>query len=58
MKVIDQLKICAILLLCINAFKFRKDPLPDAFDYLSNIDPSIIQSVRYASTNNFVGKVI
>ena len=32
--------------------------LPNGFDYLANIDPTIIQSVRYASTFNFVGEVI
>jgi D-alanyl-D-alanine dipeptidase len=30
--------------------------LPDEFVYLRDIDPSIIQDIRYASANNFVGR--
>src|SRR6478609_2362285 len=30
-------------------------PLPGGFVYLRDIDPSIIQDIRYATTNNFVG---
>lgn len=33
-------------------------PLPLNFVYLKDIDPTIIQSVRYATKNNFVGQVI
>src|ERR1700754_2307859 len=29
--------------------------LPGAFAYLRDIDPSIIQDIRYATSNNFVG---
>ena len=32
--------------------------LPKGFDYLANIDSSIIQSVRYATKHNFVGEPI
>lgn len=32
--------------------------LPDGFVYLSDIDSSILQSVRYAGSNNFIGKPI
>lgn len=34
------------------------NPFPQGFDYLSNIDPSILQASRYATTSNFVGEVI
>jgi zinc D-Ala-D-Ala dipeptidase len=30
--------------------------LPDGFAYLRDIDPSIIQDIRYAGSNNFVGR--
>src|SRR5690242_1951321 len=30
-------------------------PLPGGFVYLRDIDPTIIQDIRYASANNFVG---
>src|SRR5689334_18778773 len=30
-------------------------PLPGGFVYLRDIDPSIIQDIRYATSNNFVG---
>ena len=31
-------------------------PLPGGFVYLRDIDPSIIQDIRYAGANNFVGR--
>ncbi|HKA71085.1 MAG TPA: M15 family metallopeptidase [Xanthobacteraceae bacterium] len=31
-------------------------PLPENFVYLRDIDPSIAQDIRYASSNNFVGR--
>ncbi len=34
----------------------RAGNLPGAFVYLREIDPSIIQDIRYASSNNFVGR--
>jgi D-alanyl-D-alanine dipeptidase len=30
--------------------------LPGGFVYLRDVDPSIIQDIRYASSNNFVGR--
>jgi D-alanyl-D-alanine dipeptidase len=30
--------------------------MPDSFAYLRDIDPSIIQDIRYAGSNNFVGR--
>src|SRR5215831_17529653 len=30
--------------------------LPGGFIYLRDIDPSIIQDIRYATSNNFVGR--
>ncbi len=34
------------------------DCLPDDFVYLSNIDPSIQQDIRYARSHNFIGRPI
>ncbi|MBR1235656.1 M15 family metallopeptidase [Bradyrhizobium sp. AUGA SZCCT0177] len=34
----------------------RAQALPGGFVYLRDIDPSIIQDMRYATSNNFVGK--
>lgn len=31
---------------------------PDGFDYLRNIDLSILQSPRYATPYNFIGDII
>jgi len=33
-------------------------PLPEGFVYLSDIESSILQDIRYASDNNFVGKPV
>ncbi len=33
-------------------------PLPAGFVYLRDIDPTIIQDMRYATVNNFVGRVL
>jgi D-alanyl-D-alanine dipeptidase len=32
--------------------------LPGGFVYLRNLDPSIVQDMRYATANNFVGRVL
>jgi zinc D-Ala-D-Ala dipeptidase len=34
----------------------RGQPMPGGFAYLRDIDPSIIQDIRYAGSNNFVGR--
>jgi len=34
----------------------RAQALPGGFAYLGDIDPSIIQDIRYAGSNNFVGR--
>jgi D-alanyl-D-alanine dipeptidase len=34
----------------------RAQPMPGGFAYLRDIDPSILQDVRYAGSNNFVGR--
>ncbi len=32
--------------------------LPGGFVYLRDLDPSIVQDMRYATANNFVGRVL
>jgi len=32
--------------------------MPNKFDYLSNIDPTIILQPRYAISGNFIGEVV
>lgn len=34
------------------------DPLPAPFVFLSEVDPSILQDIRYAGENNFTGKPV
>src|ERR1700722_8800562 len=36
----------------------RTQTLPDGFTYLEDIDPTILQDVRYAGFHNFVGRPI
>ena len=45
MKIV-QILIFLIVIIDVNSFKIRQNTLPSAFDYLSNIDPTILQSVR------------
>lgn len=40
------------------AFAHRLSDMPDSFDYISSIDPSIIIQPRYAIPGNFVGEVV
>ena len=41
---------------CIASAAAHAQKLPGGFVYLRDIDPSIIQDIRYASSNNFVGR--
>src|SRR5688572_18337811 len=34
------------------------DPLPEGFVYLRDVDPTIVQEIRYATAYNFVGERI
>ena len=34
----------------------RAQTLPGGFAYLGDIDPTILQDIRYAGANNFVGR--
>src|ERR1700693_3012293 len=53
----DLTRFVAILLTLIaSASAGRAETLPGGFIYLRNIDPSIIQDIRYAGSNNFVGR--
>ena len=48
------LTIFAIVVACMDPA--HAQALPDSFVYLRDIDPSIIQDIRYAGSNNFVGR--
>jgi D-alanyl-D-alanine dipeptidase len=45
-----------ILTLIASAGTVRAQTLPAGFVYLREIDPSIIQDIRYAGVNNFIGR--
>jgi D-alanyl-D-alanine dipeptidase len=46
----------ATLLMALAICSAHAQPLPGGFDYLRDIDPSIIQDIRYAGANNFIGR--
>jgi D-alanyl-D-alanine dipeptidase len=41
---------------CLSGAAAQAQKLPAGFVYLRNIDPTIIQDMRYAGSNNFVGR--
>jgi D-alanyl-D-alanine dipeptidase len=47
-----------VIALTVTAFASQASaqPLPGGFAYLRDIDPSILQDIRYAGSNNFVGR--
>ncbi len=47
---------CALLLAIVPAC--GADAMPKDFVYLADIDPTIQQDMRYASANNFIGKIV
>lgn len=48
----------AILLSGLGASAAVAQPLPADFVYLRDVDPTIVQDMRYATANNFVGRVL
>ncbi len=50
--------IVAASFLCLRFSAAVQAGLPDGFVYLSDIDPSIIQDIRYYGAHNFVGRRI
>jgi len=50
------ISIAAVVAVAGSASQVRAQPLPGDFVYLAEIDPSIIQDIRYAGSNNFVGR--
>lgn len=50
-------RVALVVLLAASVFAAaRAQALPGDFVYLRDIDPSIIQDIRYATANNFVGR--
>ena len=47
--------IALIAVIMASGMPAHAQPLPGGFVYLRDIDPSIIQDIRYATSNNFVG---
>ena len=48
---------CTVLIvLCCTTAARAATPLPDGFVYLSNVAPTIVQDIRYAGSQNIVGK--
>src|SRR5215469_12302962 len=53
----DHVKITAIVIAATAAVSVvHAQSLPSDFVYLRDIDPTIIQDIRYATSNNFVGR--
>jgi len=48
----------AAVLSCLGISAAFAQPLPADFVYLRDVDPTIIQDMRYATANNFVGRVL
>ena len=48
--------IVIVLVVAASASAARAQALPGGFVYLGDIDPTIIQDIRYAGSNNFVGR--
>jgi D-alanyl-D-alanine dipeptidase len=48
--------IAVIVAVAGSVLQVHAQPLPGGFVYLAEIDPSIIQDIRYAGSNNFVGR--
>ena len=48
----------AVLTVIVCANVAHAQTLPGGFVYLRDIDPSIIQDIRYATPNNFIGRPI
>jgi D-alanyl-D-alanine dipeptidase len=54
--------ICAPVLICMTVLAsttdhaFAQGALPSGFVYLRDVDPTIVQDIRYAGSDNFVGR--
>src|SRR6201994_4192383 len=48
--------ILSVLVAAASMSQAHAQTLPGGFVYLRDIDPSIIQDIRYATSNNFVGR--
>src|ERR1700737_1587469 len=49
-------KIVAALVIAASISRAHAQALPGGFVFLWDIDPTIIQDIRYAGSNNFVGR--
>src|SRR5215467_13864269 len=54
---IQAVRITSVALIAAIAIpQAQAQTLPGGFVYLRDIDPSIVQDIRYAGSNNFVGR--
>jgi zinc D-Ala-D-Ala dipeptidase len=52
------LSVLGLALLTANCAIIQKNGLPDGFVHLSQVDQSIVQDIRYAGTQNFIGRKV
>ncbi|MGE3317993.1 MAG: M15 family metallopeptidase [Candidatus Berkiella sp.] len=47
-----------VILWCMGCTKTPKESLPKGFVYLTDIDPTMVECARYATPENFLGRVV
>ena len=47
-----------LLIVLVEPISARAQPMPHGFVFLIDVDPSVIQDIRYAGSNNFVGRAL
>jgi len=50
--------VLVLIMLMLPALALAGTPLPKGFVYLREIDPTIVQDIRYAGSHNFIGRPI
>lgn len=56
-KISISVVICLFLILNLGCSK-PQSTLPEGFVFLSDVDPSVIENVRYATAENFLGRIV
>lgn len=52
------LLICCALSFIVFGCTKQKETLPDGFVFLTDVDPTVIENMRYATEHNFLGRVV
>ena len=55
---INKKTITLSLIILLNCLMAKSNALPNNFVYLKDIDPTIVQELRYAGYHNFIGRPI